>query len=50
MKALITLTDVEPAIRLNAMLERNDVETAVVSPLDDMRGTLKREKPDFAKS
>ena len=47
MKALITLTDVEPAIRLNAMLERNDVETAVVSPLDDMRGTLKREKPDL---
>lgn len=47
MKVLITLTDVEPAIRLNALLERNDVDTAVVSPLDDMRAALKREKPDL---
>ncbi|MBV6520699.1 MAG: Anaerobic nitric oxide reductase transcription regulator NorR [Gemmatimonadaceae bacterium] len=47
MKALITLTDVEPAIRLNALLERSDIETAVVSPLDDMRGALTREKPDI---
>ncbi|HEX6052923.1 MAG TPA: sigma-54 dependent transcriptional regulator [Gemmatimonadaceae bacterium] len=46
MKVLISLTDVEPAVRLNAQLERGGVETAVVSPLDDVRGAIKREKPD----
>ena len=46
MKVLIFLTDVEPAVRLNAELERSDVETAVVSPLDDVRGAIRREKPD----
>jgi DNA-binding NtrC family response regulator len=46
MKALLTLNDVEPAVRLNAALEAEGVDTAVVSPLDDMRSTLKREKPD----
>ena len=46
MKALITLTDVEPAVRLNALLEEAGVETAVVSPLDDLRGTIRRERPD----
>ena len=46
MKVLISLTDVEPAVRLNAQLEREGVETAVVSPLDDVRGAIKREKPD----
>ena len=46
MKVLLTLNDVEPAVRLNAALEAGGVETAVVSPLDDMRSTLKREKPD----
>ena len=46
MKVLISLTDVEPAVRLNAQLERDGVETAVVSPLDDVRGAIKREKPD----
>jgi DNA-binding NtrC family response regulator len=45
-KALIFLTDVEPAVRLNAQLERAGVETAVVSPLDDVRGAIRREKPD----
>ena len=45
-KVLITLTDVEPAVRLNAQLERDGVETAVVSPLDDVRGAIRREKPD----
>src|SRR5690606_14080253 len=43
---LITLTDVEPAVRLNAQLEQLGFETAVVSPLDDVKGTLKREKPE----
>ncbi len=46
MKVLIFLTDVEPAVRLNAQLERSGVETAVVSPLDDVRGAIRREKPD----
>jgi DNA-binding NtrC family response regulator len=47
MKVLITLTDVEPAVRLNAQLERDDIETALVSPLDDIRAALRREKPDL---
>ncbi|HKN64776.1 MAG TPA: sigma 54-interacting transcriptional regulator, partial [Gemmatimonadaceae bacterium] len=47
MKVLLTLQDVEPAVRLNALLESEGVETAVVSPLDDMRATIRREKPDI---
>jgi DNA-binding NtrC family response regulator len=47
MKVLLTLQDVEPAVRLNAMLEREGVDTALVSPLDDIRAALKREKPDL---
>jgi len=45
-KVLISLQDVEPAVRLNALLESAGFETAVVSPLDDMRATLRRERPD----
>jgi len=47
MKVLITLADVEPAVRLNAQLESNAIQTAVVSPLDDLRGEIKRFKPDL---
>jgi DNA-binding NtrC family response regulator len=47
MKVLLTLQDVEPAVRVNAVLEREGVETALVSPLDDIRAALKREKPDI---
>ena len=47
MKVLLTLQDVEPAVRLNALLERDGIETAVVSPLDDMRASIRREKPDI---
>ena len=47
MKVLLTLQDVEPAVRINALLEREGVDTALVSPLDDIRGALKREKPDI---
>jgi DNA-binding NtrC family response regulator len=47
LKVLLTLQDVEPAVRLNALLEREGVDTALVSPLDDIRGALKREKPDI---
>ena len=46
MKALITLTDVECAVRLNASLEQAGVETVMVSPLDDIRREIKRAKPD----
>ena len=46
MKALITLTDVEPAVRLNALLESTGITTELVSPLDDIRGSLERFEPD----
>ena len=46
MKALITLTDVECAVRLNASLEQSGIETVMVSPLDDIRREIKRSKPD----
>ncbi len=47
MKVLITLADVEPAVRLNALLEAAGTKTEVVSPLDDLRGEIKRFKPDL---
>ncbi len=46
MKVLITLTDVEPAVRLNALLEHSGITTEMVSPLDDIRGSLERFEPD----
>jgi DNA-binding NtrC family response regulator len=46
MSVLITLTDVEPAVRLNAALEQGGIETEVVSPLDDMRAAIRRTRPD----
>jgi DNA-binding NtrC family response regulator len=46
MRVLLTLTDVEPAVRLNAALEQSGVETDVVSPLDDVRAAVRRFKPD----
>jgi DNA-binding NtrC family response regulator len=46
MKALITLTDVECAVRLNASLEQAGIETVMVSPLDDIRREIRRAKPD----
>ena len=46
MTVLITLNDVEPAVRINKQLEADGIQTAVVSPLDDMRGALTRDKPD----
>ena len=38
MTVIITLHDVEAAVRLNAELEREGLRTEVVSPLDDIRG------------
>jgi DNA-binding NtrC family response regulator len=46
MKVLLTLADVEPAVRLNAMLERAGLETALVSPMDDLPSEIQRQKPD----
>jgi DNA-binding NtrC family response regulator len=47
MSVLITLHDVEPAVRLNARLEADGVETTLVSPLDDMRAEIRRAKPQL---
>jgi len=41
----ILMTDVEPAIRLNAALEARGVRTATLSPMDDVRGDLRRAAP-----
>jgi len=45
LSVLITLTDVEPAVRLNALLEQQGVATAVVSPLDDIQAAIRKAKP-----
>jgi DNA-binding NtrC family response regulator len=45
-RVLLTLTDVEPAVRLNAQLEAQGLETTLVSPVDDVRATLRRSAPD----
>ncbi|MEO7456778.1 MAG: sigma-54 dependent transcriptional regulator [Gemmatimonadaceae bacterium] len=45
MSVVITLHDVEPAVRLNARLESEGVTTALVSPLDDVRAEIRRAKP-----
>ena len=42
----MTLTDVECAVRLNAALEQSGIETALVSPIDDMRREIRRFSPD----
>ena len=47
MSVLITLTDVEPAVRLGKLLEQEEIETEMVSPLDDFRSALKRSKPSL---
>jgi len=46
MKVMITLADVEPAVRLNAKLEAAGVQTALVSPMDDVPAAITREEPD----
>jgi len=46
MSVLITLTDVEPAVRLNALLEADGVKTFMVSPMDDLPREMRRAKPD----
>jgi DNA-binding NtrC family response regulator len=46
MRVLLTLTDLEPAVRLNAVLEAQGLETSLVSPVDDVRAVLRRFGPD----
>jgi DNA-binding NtrC family response regulator len=41
----ILMTDVEPAVRLNAALEAQGVHTVTISPMDDVRGDLRRVRP-----
>jgi DNA-binding NtrC family response regulator len=41
----ILLSDVEPAVRINAALEALGVETVTISPMDDVRGDLRRASP-----
>ena len=46
MSVLITLADVEPAVRLNALLEADEIKTSMVSPLDDLPSEVRRARPD----
>ncbi|MFN9203492.1 MAG: hypothetical protein ACK6DP_10535, partial [Gemmatimonas sp.] len=41
----ILMTDVEPAVRLNAALEAHGIPTVTMSPMDDVRGDLRRARP-----
>ena len=41
----ILMNDVEPAVRLNAALESQGIETTTISPMDDVRGMLRRSPP-----
>lgn len=41
----ILMTDVEPAVHLNAALEARGVHTVTISPMDDVRGMLRRTRP-----
>ena len=46
-KALITLDDLEAAVRANAAFEAAGFETVMVSALDDVRAAVRREDPDL---
>jgi DNA-binding NtrC family response regulator len=44
---LITMDDLETAVRINAALEASGFTTAMFSSLDDARGSVRRESPDL---
>ncbi len=44
---LITMDDLETAVRLNAAFESAGFSTAMFSSLDDARGTVRRENPEL---
>ena len=46
-RILITMDDLEAAVRLNAAFEAAGFETAMVSALDDVKATVVREDPDL---
>ncbi len=46
-KILITMDDLESAVRLNAALEAAQHRTVMISPMDDGRGALRKEHPDL---
>ncbi len=46
-QVLITMDDLETAVRLNAALEASGLSTAMFSSLDDPRGSVRRESPDL---
>ena len=45
-KVLVTMGDIEPAVRLNAAFEAHGVDVALVPPVDDVRAAVRRERPD----
>ncbi len=45
-RVLITMADLEPAIRVNAALRAEAIETVLVPPVDDVRSAIRRERPD----
>jgi DNA-binding NtrC family response regulator len=44
---LITLADVEPAVRLNALLEAAGITTTVVSAVDNLSTEIRRARPEL---
>src|SRR5262245_24360716 len=46
-EVLLTMADLETAVPLNAALEAAGLTTALVGPLDDATGELRREHPDL---
>ncbi len=44
---LVTLADVEPAVRLNALLENAGITTSLVSPLDNLASEIHRAHPEL---
>jgi len=45
-QVLITMDDLETAVRVNAALEAAGLSTSMFSSLDDARGSVRRESPD----
>ena len=44
---LITLADVEPAVRLNALLEAAGITTSMVSAVDNLATEIRRMRPEL---
>jgi len=46
-RVAILMSDVEPAVRVSAALEALGYDTVTISPMDDVRGDLRRAAPDL---